>query len=188
MRRRAIIGALLLIVLGIALGATVFRTNIAQATGLAQAVTVDNTPANAVPVREQNRDGSGNIKVHEQGTANVNVTNSALSVTAPPINDGGGLLRLVGNSETNFPFGTMASALTIHLSDGVSLMTLRYCSQLPCGSGGQDGTVVSFDGPNAFGRADYDLALTRPIRFNNFRCLSLSTSDTCSMGWVGNEP
>jgi hypothetical protein len=54
MRRRAIIGALLLIVLGVALGATVFRTDIAQATGLAQAVTIDNTSANPVPVREQN--------------------------------------------------------------------------------------------------------------------------------------
>jgi len=188
MRQRAIIGALLLISVGVALGATVFRADIAQATGLAQAVTVDNAPANAVPVREQNRDGNGNVKVHEQGTANVNVTNSALSVTAPPVSDGGGLLRLVGNGETNFSFGTMASALTIHLSDGVFLMTLRYCSQLPCGSGGQDATVVAFDGPNAFGRANYDLALTRPIRFNNMRCLAFSSSDTCSMGWVGNEP
>jgi hypothetical protein len=188
MRQRAIIGALLFIGVGVALGATVFRADIAQATGLAQAVTVDNAPANAVPVREQNRDGNGNVKVHEQGTANVNVTNSALSVTAPPVSDGGGLLRLVGNGETNFSFGTMASALTIHLSDGVFLMTLRYCSQLPCGSGGQDATVVAFDGPNAFGRANYDLALTRPIRFNNMRCLAFSSSDTCSMGWVGNEP
>jgi hypothetical protein len=66
-RRRATIGALLLIVVGIALGATVFRTDIAQATGLAQAVTVDNTSANPVPVREQNLDAQGNVKVHEQG-------------------------------------------------------------------------------------------------------------------------
>jgi hypothetical protein len=36
MRRQAVIGALLLIGLGIALGATVFRADIAQATGLAQ--------------------------------------------------------------------------------------------------------------------------------------------------------
>jgi hypothetical protein len=59
----------------------VFRTDIAQATGLGQSVTVNNTAANpvpvnvtntAVPVREQNLDG-GNIKVHEQGTANVAV-------------------------------------------------------------------------------------------------------------------
>jgi len=65
---------------GVILGATVFRTDIAQATGLAQAVTVSNTPAQAVPEREQNLDARGNIKVHEQGTADVNVTNGSLKV------------------------------------------------------------------------------------------------------------
>jgi hypothetical protein len=68
MPRRALIGALVLIVFGVALGATVFRTDIAQATGLAQSVTIDNTAANPVPV-------------DEQGTVDVNVTNSSLSVT-----------------------------------------------------------------------------------------------------------
>src|SRR5262249_47037285 len=53
MRRQAIISALLLVGVGIALGATVFRSDIAQATGLAQSVTVNNTAAQAVPVREQ---------------------------------------------------------------------------------------------------------------------------------------
>ena len=80
MRKQAGIGALLLICVGVVLGATVFRTDIAQATGLAQSVTVNNTTGNpvpvnvtntAVPVREQNLDGNQNIKVHEQGTANV---------------------------------------------------------------------------------------------------------------------
>src|SRR6266542_2972454 len=69
-RRQAIIGALLLIGVGVVLGATVFRTDIAQATGLAQSVTVANTADNPVPVREQNLDG-GNIRVHEQGTVQV---------------------------------------------------------------------------------------------------------------------
>ncbi len=65
MRRRAIISGLLLVGVGVLLGTTVFRDDIAQATGLAQAVTVTNTP---LPVREQNIDGNGHIKVHEQGT------------------------------------------------------------------------------------------------------------------------
>jgi hypothetical protein len=68
MRQRASIGAVLLVVVGVVFGATVFRSDIAQATGLAQSVTVNNTAANPVPVREQNLDG-GNIKVHEEGTA-----------------------------------------------------------------------------------------------------------------------
>jgi hypothetical protein len=54
---------------GVVLGTTVFRADLAQATGLAQSVTVDNTAANPVPVREQNLDRAGNIKVHEQATA-----------------------------------------------------------------------------------------------------------------------
>lgn len=64
MQRHAVIGALLLVGLGVALGATVFRTDIARATGLAQP---------AQPVREQNLDGNGNIKVHEQGTVPTQV-------------------------------------------------------------------------------------------------------------------
>src|SRR5262245_53140266 len=63
MKRQAGVGALLLVCVGVVLGATVFRSDIAQATGLAQGVTVVNTPQQAVPVREQ-------------GTANVNVTNT----------------------------------------------------------------------------------------------------------------
>ena len=58
MQRRAVLGALLLVGLGVVLGSTVFRTDIARATGLAQP---------PKPVREQNLDGSGNIRVHEQG-------------------------------------------------------------------------------------------------------------------------
>jgi hypothetical protein len=65
---------------GVVLGTTVFRADLAQATGLAQSVTVDNTAANPVPVREQNLDRAGNIKVHEQETASVHVENTSLAV------------------------------------------------------------------------------------------------------------
>jgi hypothetical protein len=53
MPRQAIIGALLLIGVGVVLGTTVFRADIAQATGLAQSVTVANTATNPVPVAVQ---------------------------------------------------------------------------------------------------------------------------------------
>jgi hypothetical protein len=86
MRRRALIGALLLIGVGVVLGATVFRADIAQATGLAQSVTVANTPAQAVPVREQNLDG-GNVKVHEQGTVSVRSADQEVSASASCIAD-----------------------------------------------------------------------------------------------------
>jgi hypothetical protein len=114
MRRRAIIGALLLIGVGIVLGTTLFRADIAQATGLAQSVVVGNTAANPVPVREQNLGGSGNIKVHEQGTANVNVTNSSLTVASPaPIT--GGSVNFPNGCPTGNTLGrtVTATALTI---------------------------------------------------------------------------
>src|SRR5436190_962640 len=66
MARKPIIGALLLVAVGVVLGTTVFRDDIAQATGLAPApssVVVVNTAAQAVPTREQNLDSAGNINV-----------------------------------------------------------------------------------------------------------------------------
>src|SRR6185437_9559586 len=48
-------------------------------------VFVSNDASHAVPVREQNRDGNGNIKVHEQGTANVNVSGGTVNVGETPV-------------------------------------------------------------------------------------------------------
>ena len=46
----------------------------------AEAGPPDPTPGATQPMREQNLDTDGLIRVHEQGTANVNVTNSSLAV------------------------------------------------------------------------------------------------------------
>jgi len=72
--------ALLLVGVAVVLGATVFRTDIAQATGLAQAVTVDNTSSNPVPVREVDTDSNvgGAIRVHEAGTARVDISDPSV--------------------------------------------------------------------------------------------------------------
>jgi hypothetical protein len=48
---------------------------------LATADTPNPTPGPSQPVREQNLDPNGLIRVHEQGTANVNVTNVPLPVS-----------------------------------------------------------------------------------------------------------
>jgi hypothetical protein len=69
MRRRALIGALMLIGVGVFLGTTVFREELAHAAQLVSAEIVG-------PL-----DAEGNVKVHEQGTANVNVMNRAVPVT-----------------------------------------------------------------------------------------------------------
>jgi hypothetical protein len=179
MRRQAGIGALLLVCVGIALGATVFRSDIAQATGLkqSQSVIVDNTADNAVPVREQNLDGSGNIKVHEQGTANVNVTNSSLTVASPaPITDGAINVGISCPAGFNFGGSVVASALTFHLSAGVDNFTLRT---------GTNSIAYEAVGPGLGGPADIDLALDRPISFDTIECTG---SGTVAGGIVGNSP
>ena len=79
--RKALVVALLLVG-SAALGATVLREPLAQAASPFTNVIVGNTSTNPVPVAEQNLDGNGNVKVHEQGTANVNVTNSSVPVSA----------------------------------------------------------------------------------------------------------
>jgi hypothetical protein len=66
--RKALIAALLLMSASVVLGATVFRENVAQAASSLN-VFVNNDTAHPVPV-------------HEQGTAQVNVTNMRLPVDA----------------------------------------------------------------------------------------------------------
>jgi hypothetical protein len=186
MRRRATISALLLVGVGVVLGMTVFRADIAQATGLAQSVTVNNTTTNPVPVdvtntslavREQNLDGSGNVKVHEQGTANVNVTNSSLTVAPPAPITGGGLDLSIG-CPAAFGLGAsvVASALTFHLGAGVANVELRT---------GTSSIAYWAVGPAFGGPADVNLALDRPISFDTIECTG---SGTLAGGTVGNSP
>lgn len=68
MQRRVTIGALLLVGVGVLLGMTAVGSDLAQATGLAQTVTVVNTPANPVPVV----DDHANTTIHAQATGKGN--------------------------------------------------------------------------------------------------------------------
>jgi hypothetical protein len=80
--RKALILAVALVLGSTVLGATVLREPIANAASPFMNVIIGNDTTNPVPVKEQATDGSGNLKVHEQGTANVNVTNSQITVRA----------------------------------------------------------------------------------------------------------
>src|SRR6266702_3236802 len=63
------------LLLGAVIGAMVFQGQAARAASSILSVFVTNSPTHPVPVQEQNLDSNGNIKVHEQGTAQVNVAN-----------------------------------------------------------------------------------------------------------------
>jgi len=181
MRQRALIGALLLIAVGVVLGATVFRTDIAQATGLAQGVTVTNTPAQAVPVREQNLDGNGNIKVHEQGTANVSVTNSSLSVAPRLATKTGGSASISAaaglDADVGFSFGTVnASMVTVTSQVGTGIITFQNTNST-------NGTSTVLQFPLEAG-AQFIVPLVEAIPINNVH-LHCSTSCSAWFNTVG---
>jgi len=164
--KQALIPALMLLAGSLALGATVFREQVAQAAQGVAATIVS-------PL-----DSNGNVAVHEQGTANVNVTNSSLSVApAAPITAGGRFVGVGAGSTFDLDSPTTASALNITLSGDVSGFVLFY----------QSDAVAVFDGPaDGLGHSNIDLALTRPIRFDSVRCVG--TSGFCSVGSIGAEP
>jgi hypothetical protein len=79
--RKLLIAAVAVVLLsGAVLGGTVFHEPIAQAATQVLNVFVTNDSTHPVPTKEQNLDASGNIKVHEQGIANVNVSNASIPV------------------------------------------------------------------------------------------------------------
>jgi hypothetical protein len=162
MRRRAIIRALLLVGVGVVLGATVFRTDIAQATGLAQGVTVINTPAQAVPVREQNLDGS-NIRVHEEGTPQVRPTPTlAVNAFSTDNNDGGSGVNPSGS------FGHTINATMISIDLDANATAVSFYN-------GNDKTL-NLPGPASFiqGPQHRLLTLTQPIPMDRWQASCLN--------------
>ena len=134
--RRPLAFVALAVLAGVVLAATVFREEVAYA---AQAV-------NATIVGPL--DGGGNIKVHEQGTANVNVTNSGLSVTPQlasktfktELNAGAG-------GETAQTFPTIDASLITVTWAGSGSLRIRNGSNLlfELVSGGNAGEVATRD-------------------------------------------
>jgi hypothetical protein len=168
MRQRATIGALGLVLVGVVLGATVFRADIAQATGLSQSVTVENTAANPVPVREQNLDRAGNIAVHEQGTAHVQVENTSLAVApqaatrsvSEPVSAAASDVHQV-----SFP-AIQASLITIRgLTGAADHVTFRH---------GAD-TILYFIGFEAGDQIV--LPLTQPVTVSSFLIACVAAAD-----------
>jgi hypothetical protein len=188
MRKVLLLGIALLVTSVVVLGGTVFRQPVAAAAGMLS-VFVTNDSSHPVPVREQNLDANGNIKVHEQGTANVNVTNSSLSVRASAVTDGGSFVgpapaQLSGPEQIELCVDSTAktctaTALVITMTAGVESFRLSLSS---------GGNAADFLGPANGGVSSIVLPLSRPITFDSFWCAGPSSSDTCTVSWVGAAP
>jgi hypothetical protein len=144
-------------------------------------VFVTNDAAHPVPVQEQRTDANGNIKVHEQGTANVNVTNASLPVASQPPITSGGAAYAIGNGATLVASNT-ASALSLHLGPNVNEIKFNLVSDTT------NEVVADFVGPAIGGKADVDLALDRPIKFNRVQCFGSGPGSQCSISLVGASP
>jgi len=197
MRQRALIGALGLVLIGVVLGATMFRSDIAQATGLAQAVTVSNTPAQAVPVREQNLDGS-NIRVHEQGTAQVSGTvglsgsantvkidtqNNAVAATIPPATATGAqfFVEPAGHSADFFLRNDHAVVNISFLQIKMDASTVEMGLNLDLGPG----EGFRFPGPDGGGQAIYTIPLAQPIPLNKVWIMCGAAVCEAEFSWAG---
>ena len=146
----------------------------------ANMVTVGNTPSVKVDpsgntVTVGNQDSNGNVKVHEQGTANVNVTNSSLPVAPPNPVTGGGGTEFVGFGGTNAISGT-ATFFSIHLDAGIGAVLFEDGGNL----------VGGFLGPNNGGVSDINTPLSRPVSFDHIKCPGIS--GVCTVTWFGNSP
>ncbi len=164
--------AVFVLVLSAVLGATVLREPIAYAASPFQNVVVTNTAANPVPV-------------HEQGTANVNVTNETLSVAQQPPVTGGGGLRINSVSALEESIGVQtASALTVAFQGGASLVILTY-------QGAIVAWVVGAVASATLAPETVSVALSRPIKFDGIDCGgngNLGQASRCLTSWVGAQP
>jgi hypothetical protein len=207
--RRALLPAFLLVLGAVILGATVLREPIARAASPFTNVLVGNTASNPVPVTVQNTDTNGDVKVHEQGTADVNVTNTTVpvqqqgtadvnvtnttlpvheqgtvQVTAGSTTDGGGSASGTPHAGSYITFNPSitASAISVHFDSTIS--DIIFGSD----QGGVDlvKTAAEFLGPARGGTDNLNFAFSTPITFNEFICEG--TAGVCQVSWTGATP
>jgi hypothetical protein len=179
--KKALIPAFLLLLGSAVLGATVLREPLARAATPIASVFVTNDVSSPVPVHELNRDGDGNIKVHEQGTAKVAVSNPVMTVPLPPVTGGGSSIGLCGGGicDRSFSSPQTATALSIHLDPGAGAIVFKH----------EGSVVATFAGPWFGGNSSIVLALARPIAFDYVTCIvdPSASLKACTASWVGAE-
>jgi len=176
MRRRAGL-AVLIILAGMVLGATMFREQVAQAAAAVLKVQVVNTSTSPVPVHEQ---GTANVNVTNptgspvpvasQGTTDVNVTNGSLAIGPPaPVTSGGQRLQVDSGQTTPIGSAITASALVVQFRNGASEIIFRRNGEI----------AARFPAPGPL-----VLALTQPVRFDEVQCGG-PAGGSCDFGWAG---
>jgi hypothetical protein len=151
------------------LGGTVLREPIAYAAQSVSATIIGPLDAN------------GNVAVHEQGTANVNVTNTDLGVhgtvsvsTPSPISGGAREASAEGGVSFKLNGTQTVSVISVDMTPGVTGFRLYT-------DGG--GIAAAFEGPGEGGQAHILLPLPRPISFDSIGCFGPS-SDLCHFDWI----
>ena len=176
MRKRAGL-AVLIILAGMVLGATVFREQVAQAALAALKVQVVNSSTSPVPVHEQGtanvnvtNPASSPVPVAPQGTANVNVTNGSLAVGPPaPVTSGGQRLQVDSGQTSPIGSAITASALVVQFRNGATEILFRRNGEI----------TARFPAPGPI-----VLALTQPISFDAVQCGG-PAGGSCDFGWAG---
>jgi hypothetical protein len=167
-----------------------------------QTVIVGNKTTNPVPVTVQGAQtitlgnptvtiGNATVPVHEQGTANVNVTNTSLPVTQAPVTNGGGQASIPADGTTHsLTNAVTASELSLYLPNTVFSLTL-YDQGNPVAvfQGPSLGYAVDLLSPTSgpvFTNSIMNVPLIRPITFDSAQCSG--GTQACVIGWVGNSP
>ena len=131
--------------------------------------------------------GSGSAVAAQIGSVFVtNDSNHPVPVktqAAAPVTDGGEVFTAGCQDEQHLNSPVTASAISIHMSSGVTFVNLQM-------NGLSNPTSPAiFAGPASGGSADITLALTRPIEFDTINCVHDSTTgNTVAVSWVGNQP
>jgi hypothetical protein len=152
------------------LGGTVLREPIAYAAQSVSATIIGPLDAN------------GNVQVHEQGTADVNVTNTDLGVhgtvsvsTPSPISSGAREAGIQGGTDSKNSEGTRTvSVINADLTPGITGFRLYT-------AGG--GIAAAFLGPGEGGQAHLLIPLPRPISFDSIACFGPGT-DECHFDFI----
>jgi hypothetical protein len=142
---------------GLLLGATVFRSQVADAAAAILNVKVLNTAAEPVPVRQQ-------------GPSDVNVTNGSLTLAAPaPVTSGGQRVQVFAGQDVVPGTALTASAIVLHFRNGATELIFFNDNLI----------AARFPGPGPI-----MLSLTQPIQFDELSCSGPGGS-SCDLGWAG---